>query len=318
MANERRTRESKKGPKFVLKGARFPIPEEYRVNLIFMGLGRIIIPRVELFCEKPIESGVAVETYRPVIDAPPFSDAFIHEQLDVYAYLQNYGSIQICNLLLDGIDKDASDLTVIDMCAAPGGKTSVLLDGLNGQYNRFIAVDRRTRVGSLEFELRFIISIFNIPTNMMYLSRYDKGHSVEIVNGDSTKLDFIPDSSVNVILLDAPCSATGSRPKPTNEAISERQVKSYQKLQRKLIVEAVRILTPGGHMVYSTCSVLDDENEANRAFIEQKFECMKSVGCVQYNPFERSNRTASCLTIVENENALTDTIGFYAVKFVKE
>ena len=154
LANERRARESKKGTKFVLKGARFPLPEEQRANLIFLGLGRVILPRVDLFCEKPVESGIAIETYRPVIDAPPFSDAFLHEQLGVYAYLQNFGSIQICRLLLSGIEKE-SGLTVIDMCAAPGGKTSVLLDGLNGRYSRFIAVDRKTRVSSLEFELRF-------------------------------------------------------------------------------------------------------------------------------------------------------------------
>ena len=39
------------------------------------------------------------------------------------------------------------------MCAAPGGKTTVLLDRLEGHYDRFIAVDRKTRVSSLEFEL---------------------------------------------------------------------------------------------------------------------------------------------------------------------
>ena len=60
-------------------------------------------------------------------------------------------SIQICNLLLDGIE--GKNLSVIDMCAAPGGKTTVLLDRLEGHYKRFIAVDRKTRISSLEFEL---------------------------------------------------------------------------------------------------------------------------------------------------------------------
>ena len=90
IANERRTRESKKGPKFILKGARFPVPEEYRPNLIFLGLGRVKIARADLFCEKPIESGIAIENYRCIIDAPPFSDHFVHG-LENYAYLQNYG-----------------------------------------------------------------------------------------------------------------------------------------------------------------------------------------------------------------------------------
>ena len=89
-ANERRARESKTGSKFILKGARFPIPENHKEHLIFLGLGRVLIDRASLFCEQPVESGVAVQLYRPVIDSPPFSDNFIYS-LSNYGYLQNHG-----------------------------------------------------------------------------------------------------------------------------------------------------------------------------------------------------------------------------------
>ena len=89
-ANERRARESKTGSKFILKGARFPIPESHKEHLIFLGLGRVLIDRASLFCEQPVESGVAVQLYRPVIDSPPFSDNFIYN-LSNYGYLQNHG-----------------------------------------------------------------------------------------------------------------------------------------------------------------------------------------------------------------------------------
>ena len=89
-ANERRARESKTGSKFILKGARFPIPENHKEHLIFLGLGRVLIDRASLFCEQPVESGVAVQLYRPIIDSPPFSDNFMHN-LSNYAYLQNHG-----------------------------------------------------------------------------------------------------------------------------------------------------------------------------------------------------------------------------------
>ena len=69
-----------------------PFLKEYRAKLIFLGLGRVLIPRAELFCERPIESGVAVENYRPIIDAPPFSNDFVHG-LETYSYLQNYGLV---------------------------------------------------------------------------------------------------------------------------------------------------------------------------------------------------------------------------------
>ena len=78
MANERRAREAKGAAKFVLKGARFPLPETHREHLFFLGLGRILIPRAALFCEEPITKGIAVQTYRPIVDAIPFSDQFIH------------------------------------------------------------------------------------------------------------------------------------------------------------------------------------------------------------------------------------------------
>ena len=48
IANERRSRESKNGPKFILRGARFPIPEEYKQNLVFIGLGSVILGNFQL------------------------------------------------------------------------------------------------------------------------------------------------------------------------------------------------------------------------------------------------------------------------------
>ena len=152
----------------------------------------------------------------------------------------------------------------------------------------------------------------------LFQRRLDKSHKIEVVNGDSTKLDFIEAESIDLILLDAPCSATGSRPKPINEGISDRQTKSYQKLQRKLIVEAIRILKPGGRMVYSTCSVLKAENEENVEFIEDKFgdqvKFEKKVFC---SPFEETKDTTGGLVVIEREEKIFDTIGFFAARFRK-
>jgi len=301
-ANERRARESKTGSKFILKGARFPIGETHKEHLIFLGLGRVLIDRASLFCEKPVESGVAVQLYRPVIDSPPFSDNFIYN-LSNYGYLQNHGSIRICDLLLNG-NNIQNNLKLIDMCAAPGGKTTYLMQALEGKYEKFVAVDRKTRVVSLEKQLE----------------RYSQDHSIQVINGDSTKLDFDNDT-FDLILLDAPCSATGSRPKPKNELISDRQTKSYQKLQRKLLIEGIRILKPGGIIVYSTCSVLNAENEENVLFMNEKFDGKiiheTSIG---YNPFGREMVELPELpgiNLIQNEDLLEDTIGFFAARFRK-
>ena len=129
-----------------------------------------------------------------------------------------------------------------------------------------------------------------------------------------------PDGEFNLILLDAPCSATGSRPKPISEHISDKQIKSYQKLQRKLISEAVRILKPGGHMVYSTCSVLEEENEKNVEFLVEKFNCLNFIQQIKYNPFNDFDKTEVTEGIyqIKNDNFLHDTMGFFAAKFIKK
>ena len=75
------------------------------------------------------------------------------------------------------------------------------------------------------------------------------GARLKIHAGDSSKTDF-ENEFFDGILLDAPCSATGSRPKPVVKNVSDRQVKSYQKLQRKLFHEAHRILKSGGCLVF--------------------------------------------------------------------
>ena len=70
--------------------------------------------------------------------------------------------MRICDLLLNG-NNNQRNLKVIDMCAAPGGKTTYLMQALEGKYEKFVAVDRKTRVVSLEKQLE----------------RYSKNHSIQ-------------------------------------------------------------------------------------------------------------------------------------------
>lgn len=205
------------------------------------------------------------------------------------------------------------------MCAAPGGKTTYLMQALEGKYEKFVAVDRKTRVVSLEKQLERFSQDHSIQGTYL-LNFGSPKNKFLVINGDSTKLDF-DDDTFDLILLDAPCSATGSRPKPENELISERQTKSYQKLQRKLLIEGIRILKPGGTIVYSTCSVLNAENEENVLFVNEKFDRKivheKSIG---YHPFSRETAELSEMSgihLIQNDDLLEDTIGFFAARFRK-
>ena len=153
-------------------------------QLVFLGYGKILIPRRELFCENPVENGIAVKITRPVFDNPPFSSEFL-ESLQNEAMLQNYGSIQICQTLLGALHVTPLESKFFDMCAAPGGKTAYLLAKLKPS---------------------------RAPLIKKNISKISKSESVEIITGDSAQTKF-GDGFFDAILLDAPCSATGSRPK---------------------------------------------------------------------------------------------------------
>ena len=95
-----------------------------------------------------------------------------------------------------------------------------------------------------------------------------------------------PPSSFDKILLDAPCSALGQRPCLGNP-ITEKQLSSIPPVQRKLLSTAVKLLKPGGTLVYSTCTFVSEENEEQIAWLLNHFPemCLES----QVNSFYRSN-----------------------------
>jgi 16S rRNA (cytosine967-C5)-methyltransferase len=87
-------------------------------------------------------------------------------------------------------------INIFDMCAAPGGKTAYLMNALPKAF--WHAGDRPARAHLVTKNVKFIREKLNVEFNL--------------IAGDSCKTDF-KDESLDAILLDAPCSATGSRPK---------------------------------------------------------------------------------------------------------
>ncbi len=127
---------------------------------------------------------------------------------------------------------------VVDLCAAPGGKTAQLV----AAGARVTAVDRS------EGRLRLV------RENLDRL-----GMDAELVVADGTRWQC--DEPVDAILIDAPCSATGTiRRNPDIPWIrGPKIVEKTVKTQRSLLERAVRVLRPGGRIVYCTCSLLPDE-----------------------------------------------------------
>jgi len=133
---------------------------------------------------------------------------------------------------------------VLDLCAAPGGKTAPLARAAGGGL--VVAADRhahRLRAMRAQFE------------------RLDLT-GVSLVELDATReLPFR--ASFDKILVDAPCSGTGTlaRHPEIRWRLQPMQLAEFHELQVAILWEAIEYLAPGGRLVYSTCSMEPEENE---------------------------------------------------------
>jgi len=132
---------------------------------------------------------------------------------------------------------------VADFCAAPGGKTAQLA----AASAEIVAVDRSAK------------RLARLTENLERLKL-----TAETRVADATILDAPP---FDAILLDAPCSATGTLRRHPDVAWTkdEMDVRRLADLQRRLLDAAARLLRPGGRLVYCTCSLEPEEGEEQAA-----------------------------------------------------
>ena len=129
---------------------------------------------------------------------------------------------------------------VLDLCAAPGGKTAQLV---KAGYS-VTALDRDPE------------RVQRLATNLGRL-----GYSAEIVTADA--LDYQPGQAFDGVLLDAPCSATGTfrRHPEVPWHRNPADIAGRVKLQRQLVERATACLNPGGTLIYCVCSLEPEEGE---------------------------------------------------------
>ncbi|KAF5139979.1 hypothetical protein G9O61_00g018990 [Vairimorpha ceranae] len=176
-------------------------------------------------------------------------------------YLAGYYIIQGASSMLSVLNLDVKEnLKIIDMCAAPGGKSqyiSALMNNTGVLYSNDISDDR----------------IKALRSNLL---RMGVTNAI-VTNLDARKLNF---GLVDRVLLDAPCSGTGVISKDPSIKMS-RTVDDIRKTvfrQKELILKGFDMLKKGGVMVYSTCSVLTKENEEVVTYLLTKRPNAK-VGC---------------------------------------
>ena len=147
-------------------------------------------------------------------------------------------------------------MKVLDMCAAPGGKTTHMAEKMQNEGS-ILAMDLH-------------------PKKLDLIEENTARLGLEIVQTapvDGRKAaSFLPKESFDAVLVDAPCSGLGvMRRKPDIKYTKrEEDLESLQTIQLAILDNAAQVLKPGGRLVYSTCTVDKRENEGTvEAFLSQ-------------------------------------------------
>jgi 16S rRNA (cytosine967-C5)-methyltransferase len=134
---------------------------------------------------------------------------------------------------------------VLDLCAAPGGKTAILARAA-GENGEVIAADVHLhRLRAVQEQLK------RVGVQNVRLAQLDATQPLPFAN------------SFDAILVDVPCSGTGTlaRHPEIRWRLRPEQLAEFRHLQSRILSNAIGHLKPGGRLVYSTCSLEPEENE---------------------------------------------------------
>ncbi|MCD7893267.1 MAG: RsmF rRNA methyltransferase first C-terminal domain-containing protein [Erysipelotrichaceae bacterium] len=161
-------------------------------------------------------------------------------------------------LLVGGMLDIKEDDYVLDMCGAPGGKTCYVASHLSNDG--------------------LMITNDIVPLRAKILSENVERFSLQntiVTNSDPKDFIKILPEFFDKIILDAPCSGEGMFRK-NNEAIKQWSIDKVNEcayIQRGLIDTAMKLLKPGGQLIYSTCTYNTIENEDQIRYILDHYDC---------------------------------------------
>ncbi len=227
------------------------------------------------------------------IDETEIRKLSIYENGDIY--------LQSLSSMLPAIVLDPKpDENILDMAAAPGGKTTQMASISQNKALITACEKNKTRAERLKYNIE------------------KQGASrVNVLIEDARNLDSY--FSFDKILLDAPCSGSGTiniKNEKLEKIFTEELINRSVKTQYELLKKAISILKSGHEMVYSTCSVLEEENEKNieKILKNQNIEIVP----IDENLFEGASLLPSKIkgTIVVAPNELYE--GFFIAKLRKK
>ena len=169
-------------------------------------------------------------------------------------YVQEASSMFVAEAVRQiGASREGRGLKVLDLCAAPGGKSTLLLDELPADSFLLSNEVIKNRFQILKYNL----IKWGCP-------------AVAASQLDSTRLSPLT-GFFDIVLVDAPCSGEGLFRK-TPDAMNEWSPDNVQLCaarQKRILAEAMPLVKPGGYLIYCTCTYNKQENEENAAWISQ-------------------------------------------------
>lgn len=187
---------------------------------------------------------------------------------------------------------------VIDMCAAPGGKSLHVADKM-GDYGTVDARDiSQYKVDMIEENIHRTDCI-NVQAHVM----------------DATVFDVDSELKADVVLADVPCSGygvIGKKPEIKYRVTAQKQ-EEIVILQRTILDNAAEYVKPGGVLVFSTCTIAKEENEENMLWFMNNHP-FKLESLDPYLPEELHSETTA-LGYLQLLPGVHKTDGFFIAKF---
>ncbi|MBR6238810.1 MAG: 16S rRNA (cytosine(967)-C(5))-methyltransferase RsmB [Lachnospiraceae bacterium] len=189
----------------------------------------------------------AVRTLHPdkVTSSGEFADGLIT--------IQDISSMSVCEMA-ELEDYKGKKINILDMCAAPGGKT-------------LHAVSKMKRYG-IDGEIKSLdVSELKVDLIKENIRRMHCEEYVKCGVWDATVYDETCKEKYDIVLADIPCSGLGviARKPDIKYNITDEGLESLEALQRQIIDNAAKYVKPGGRLILSTCTMRKKENEDNVA-----------------------------------------------------
>lgn len=217
------------------------------------------------------------------------------------SFQKGYFQVQDVSSMLVGLAAAPKENDiVIDVCAAPGGKSIHVADLLKG-------------TGHVEARDLTDYKVSLIEEN---ISRCGFTN-ISAKKKDACVLEEASQNTADIVIADLPCSGLGVLKKKSDikYRMSQSQIEELVGLQRNILKNAVTYVKTGGTLIYSTCTVAKEENDLQVDWILEQLplKLVSLKGCIDDKLLENTNREG-CLQILPGREKAD---GFFLAKFRK-